>query len=58
MHEEMWHKGKGIAMLVLGLLIIANIYWIHMTWATFIGVILILGGIVKASMFCCKKKKK
>jgi len=50
MHEDMWHKGKGVGMLVLGLLIVANDYWGFLDWATFIGALLVLGGFLKLTM--------
>ena len=50
MHEEHWHKYKGVGMLVLGLLIAANAYWVILDWATFIGALLVLGGLLKLLM--------
>ena len=50
MHEDGWHKGKGVAMLVLGLLVVANAYWMFLDWATFIGALLVLGGLLKLVM--------
>ena len=46
---EMHHnyKGKGWMVLVLGILILANVYLVFLDWATFIGIILVLGGIMK-----------
>jgi len=37
-------------MLILGLLVLANVYAVNLDWATFIGAILVLGGIVKLLM--------
>jgi uncharacterized membrane protein HdeD (DUF308 family) len=46
--EEMkWHKCKGWIMVVLGLLILANAYWAVLGWDYFIGIILVLVGIIK-----------
>jgi len=42
-----WHKCKGAIALVLGLLILANAYWTVLGWAYFIGIILVLAGIIK-----------
>ena len=53
MHEK-YHKGEGLGMLILGLLVIANVYWMRINWAMFIGAALVIGGICKMSM-CCKK---
>lgn len=44
------HKGKGVMMLILGLLVLANSYWYFLDWAMFIGLILVLGGLVKMLM--------
>ena len=45
--EEMKCKGKGIMALILGLLILANTYWVVLSWDYFIGIILVLVGIIK-----------
>jgi len=60
MHDEMhgMHKMKGFAMLVLGLLILANVLWPFATWAAFIGGVLAIGGFLKIAMSCCKKKRR
>lgn len=53
MAKEEWkgmHKGKGAMMLVLGLLVLANVYFLSLDWATFIGAVLVLVGIVKLLM--------
>ncbi len=42
-----YHKGKGVMALVLGALILANSYWTILGWADFIGVILVLTGLIK-----------
>jgi uncharacterized membrane protein HdeD (DUF308 family) len=59
MHEEMhgMHKMKGVGMLVLGLLILANAYWGFLTWAAFIGVLFVLSGLLKFLMPYKKGKK-
>jgi len=41
------YKGKGWMILVLGILVLLNVYVVALDWATFIGVILVLAGIVK-----------
>ena len=40
------HKGWGIKMLILGLLILANEYWKVMGWLYFIGLIIALKGLL------------
>ena len=59
MHDEMhgMHKMKGVAMLVLGLLILANVYLEFLTWAAFIGALLVLGGLLKLLMPHKKRRK-
>jgi len=42
-----YSKGKGTMMLILGLLIVTNAYWSVVTWDYFIGIILVLAGLVK-----------
>jgi len=51
-------KHKGIAMIVLGGLVLTNVYWIKLGWGTFIGGVLVLGGLAKLlhSYRCCKGK--
>ncbi|MDD5012480.1 MAG: hypothetical protein PHQ66_02450 [Candidatus Nanoarchaeia archaeon] len=44
------HKFKGIAMIVLGLLVIGNVYWQVVDWGTFIGVVIALTGAMKLFM--------
>ena len=46
-----WHGAK---MLILGLLVLANVYWPTVDWFTFVGIILVLGGLMKLMMPCCK----
>ena len=41
------YKHKGVAMLILGALILANVYWIELEWGVFVGGVFILGGLVK-----------
>ena len=51
--EEKWkgmHKGKGKMMLILGILVLLNVYLAKLDWATFIGIILVLAGLAKISM--------
>jgi len=59
MHDEMhgMHKMKGVGMLVLGLLILANAYLEFLTWAGFLGVLLVLGGLLKLLMPMKKRRK-
>jgi uncharacterized membrane protein HdeD (DUF308 family) len=44
------HKMKGVGMLILGLLILANALWPFLTWGAFIGALLVLGGFIKLLM--------
>lgn len=58
MHDEMHgHKYKGVAMLVLGLLVLANAYWSYFKWGVFFGALLALGGLLKLLMPCKKRRK-
>ena len=56
-HMGMHMKHKGVAMIILGALILANVYWINIGWGTFIGGVFVLGGLVKLihGGSCCKK---
>ena len=50
------HKWHGAKKLLLGLLILANVYYIKWDWATFIGSLLVLFGLWKMMMpgyGCC-----
>ena len=50
-HMKMW----GLKMIILGLLVLANAYWLILDWSLFIGVILIIAGLAKLLMpSCCK----
>ena len=44
------HKQKGWAMLVLGVLILINVYWPFLDWGAFVGLFLALGGLLKLLM--------
>jgi len=44
------HRKKGVMMLVLGLLVLANVYFPVLSWGAFIGAVLVLAGIVKLVM--------
>lgn len=37
----------GFSMLILGALILANVYWYVMSWPAFVGWVLIIAGFVK-----------
>ena len=41
------HRNKAVMMLILGLLILANTYWMVVGWDYFIGIVLTLAGIIK-----------
>lgn len=57
MSEEHWHKYKGLGMLVFGLLVVANDYFGILDWAAFIGVLLVLGGLLKLAMPHKKRRR-
>lgn len=43
-------------MLILGLLVLANVYWLMVNWFSFVGIILVLAGLMKMFMPCgCHK---
>jgi uncharacterized membrane protein HdeD (DUF308 family) len=46
----MGHKGKGLAMLVLGALVLGNVYWFMLSWPVFFGGLLVLAGFLKMLM--------
>ncbi len=48
-HAQMHLKYKGWKLIILGLLILINFAWIGWDWWVFVGVILILAGILKLS---------
>jgi uncharacterized membrane protein HdeD (DUF308 family) len=55
-------KHKGAMMIVLGGLILANVYWLNLAWGAFVGGVFVLGGLVKL-VHCgceckCKEKEK
>ena len=50
MKDMCMHKQMGGGMLVLGVLILINVYWPMLTWAAFIGWVAVLGGIAKLLM--------
>ena len=43
----MHKRAKSFGMVVLGLLVLANAYWPFMSWAGFIGGVLVLAGLWK-----------
>jgi uncharacterized membrane protein HdeD (DUF308 family) len=48
------HKHKGCMLLILGILVLLNVYLDVVDWATFIGIILVVAGVVKlVSKKCC-----
>ena len=53
---KMHKKCMGWKMIVLGALVLANSYWNVLSWANFIGWIVVIGGVVKLTkpMKCCK----
>jgi uncharacterized membrane protein HdeD (DUF308 family) len=49
-------KMHGWKMLVLGVLVMLNAAYAFMQWSSFIGLLLVLVGLKKLLMPCCKKK--
>ena len=54
-HWMMHKRMKGVMMLVVGVLVLVNVYWQFLDWATFVGVLLVLGGLMKLAMPGCRK---
>ena len=53
-HWKMHKKKKGWAMLILGIVVLVNVYWPFMSWWGLLGVVLVLVGIKKLAMpGCC-----
>lgn len=44
------HRMKGVGILVIGVLILANVYWPFMNWGVFAGALFILAGIAKLTI--------
>lgn len=44
------HKKKATGMLILGVLVLANVYWSMLSWGAFIGFVLVLLGFLKLLM--------
>jgi uncharacterized membrane protein HdeD (DUF308 family) len=54
-HWKMHKKMMGCKILVLGALVLANTYWSVVNWANFIGIVLVVAGILKLVKPCnCK----
>ena len=51
------HRMKGILMLVVGLLVLANVYWSFLSWGAFIGILFVVLGLIKSLMPYKKSKK-
>ncbi|GEM_PF-4183963 len=47
MGDGMCHKCKGISLLVVGAVVLANSYLNLVGWSRLIGVLLVLGGVMK-----------
>ena len=57
-HMNMHMKHKGVAMFILGGLILANVYWINLGWGAFVGGLFVLAGLTKMMWsHGCKKGK-
>lgn len=58
MHKKMM-KMIGCKMLVLGILVLGNVYWPMLTWPAFIGWVLVVAGISKLAFpYCCKHHRR
>lgn len=49
----MCHKCMGLKALILGVLILLNVYLVGLDWAVFVGAVIALAGIVKMLMPNC-----
>ncbi len=47
---EAHKRKKGICMLIVGLIIVANAYWAFASWWMLVGALIALGGLGKAVM--------
>jgi uncharacterized membrane protein YjjB (DUF3815 family) len=47
------HRCHGVKLFIVGLLILANVYWINWPWWTFVGALFVLGGLVKMAWPTC-----
>jgi len=56
-HWMMHKRWMGVKMLILGLLVLANIFWAQLYWGTFIGGVLVLWGLIEMLMPGCKMCK-
>ncbi len=52
-HFGMCHKCHGGKMLVLGIILLVNAFWPFLDWWKLIGILLVLGGIMKMVMPRC-----
>ena len=41
------HKGKGVGLMILGLLVLANVYWPYLDWGAFVGAVFVIAGFIK-----------
>ena len=51
------HKMMGLKILIIGILVLANLYWFNFSWPLVIGWTLVILGIAKLIMHCCHKKR-
>ena len=56
-HWKVHAKWMAAKMVILGVLIFANAYWMVMPWSWFIGGVLVLAGLVKLASPGCKHCK-
>jgi len=45
-------RGHGVMAIILGLLILGNVYWPTLSWWAFVGALLIIAGIAKMMHKC------
>jgi uncharacterized membrane protein HdeD (DUF308 family) len=53
-HWMMHKRMMGGKMIILGALVFANFFWVFLNWPLFIGGVLVLAGLLKLAMPCCK----
>ncbi|VVB83850.1 Uncharacterised protein [uncultured archaeon] len=54
----MHKKHHGLMMVILGVLVLINVYWPMVSWGMFIGWLLVLAGAVKWIMCMGKHKRR
>ncbi len=60
-NKEKWimhRKMMGIKMILLGILVLVNFYFIGISWPIFAGAILVGAGVGSLAKFCCCKHRR